>query len=59
MKYLYDICMGSGLVTVSVGVGIQFGYPWGMMLFGGVLVILSVFLSILPSVVKPNAIKPN
>jgi hypothetical protein len=54
LKYLYDITGGVGLILVSAGVGIEFGYTWGVMLAGGLLFVLSVLLSLVPYVTSKN-----
>jgi len=52
--YAYDIVAAFGLVLAAVGVGIQFGYTWGMIMAGCLLLILSVSLSILANVTRTN-----
>lgn len=54
MKYAYDIAAAAGMTLAAVGVGIEFGFTWGMMLAGGLLLILAVSLSVMANVTSTD-----
>lgn len=42
MTLIYNVCVGSGVVMLSVGAGAQFGWPVGLIAAGALLIVLSV-----------------
>lgn len=39
---VYNASIASGIVLASIGAGAQFGWPWGLMVAGSSMVVLSL-----------------
>lgn len=40
---IYNVSMGAGVASVGVGVGAQWGWPFGLMAVGALVLCLTVF----------------